>query len=865
MWEKPKHRQIEAVARPLRVAYLVDLDTCDDHLIDDIIAESYSRWSGRRTPIIPATPDGISSAYHSWLRDFDADIIYSFAELTDEAVVQIDEDLAPGLLVHHRTPNDEADKSRSYKIELPIQGLNSLSVLPMYSSRRWGFEDRPGQILTFDRFWDGSDEAFFRENFGFLSTSFHDNRLGDSVPELFTCMTLIKEESLKNRQYRKSESLIYECNPLEFLRRIASRGQTLSLCQLSEMFSHYLEPRNSLRNSGVNIVVGDTIADRLAFWNGHNRFPRGEMGSITSLHISTDQANSVELLGLVASMIDLRGVRDSQQSPVATIRSVSMSGEELEKIAVRLRETDKPWKRYRTEKLEGSEWAVPQFYPERTHFITGGIWNASEPKGTGKSDLSNGRGALPLATPWHLHEIQVPPSIRSGQWMMDLMIERENDHCQYSNVVHEWLLPRRLRIDSFFHIERDGLSARRHFQYCKRPLRTGRLSASVDLSIRQASIFVPQDDDALFAGLLDTQRNRFLRAADSDGRPRLAPAKASDAKYSDKGRYLLGALEHFNRLPEALKALSHDFWRDVLRRLGANQSHLDESQEAMFEKVLARRLGTNGSEWKVDSEKDRQTVIRVALQIASQVRRPSRLIKYDELLKHYGETIDRFLSENTHLDGAEVRERISPRELDDSLKYLCAQRVIFQGHEWQCRKCFNRNWVSIDELSSALICNVCGNSALPPVSGGWQFKASAFFVEAYRDHGTEPTLWALHRLHQRARNSFYFLPSTSIWFDEFREVRTNDCEIDLIAVVDGKVVLAEATSAKSLKVAEIEKLVRLANRLRPDVLYVACGASGASAIGRLSKEIEKGLDDGILVEIETYRTAADFVDPYLPS
>lgn len=55
MWEKPTHRKIEGTARPLRVAYLVDLATCENLLIDKIIAESFSRWSGRRTPIIPAS------------------------------------------------------------------------------------------------------------------------------------------------------------------------------------------------------------------------------------------------------------------------------------------------------------------------------------------------------------------------------------------------------------------------------------------------------------------------------------------------------------------------------------------------------------------------------------------------------------------------------------------------------------------------------------------------------------------------------------------------------------------------------------------------------------------------------------------
>lgn len=138
MWGKPKHRKIEGTARPLRVAYLVDIDTCEDLLIDEVIAESFSRWSGRRTPIVPASRDGVDPAYQSWLRNFDADVIYSFADLTDDAVVRLDEELAPGVLHHHEDRYHDPEGDRRYRIELPIQGLSCLSVLPMFATRRWG-------------------------------------------------------------------------------------------------------------------------------------------------------------------------------------------------------------------------------------------------------------------------------------------------------------------------------------------------------------------------------------------------------------------------------------------------------------------------------------------------------------------------------------------------------------------------------------------------------------------------------------------------------------------------------------------------------------------------------------------------------
>ena len=78
MWAKPEQQIVRATARPVRVAYLVDLFDCPDALLDAIFAESYSRWGGRRTIIVPTTADGIDERYSEWLLFIDPDVIYSF-------------------------------------------------------------------------------------------------------------------------------------------------------------------------------------------------------------------------------------------------------------------------------------------------------------------------------------------------------------------------------------------------------------------------------------------------------------------------------------------------------------------------------------------------------------------------------------------------------------------------------------------------------------------------------------------------------------------------------------------------------------------------------------------------------------------
>ncbi|MGB3407655.1 MAG: hypothetical protein WBA67_09185 [Jannaschia sp.] len=866
MWEKPAHRMIEGTARPLRVAYLVDLDTCENLLIDKIIAESFSRWSGRRTPIIPASPDGVDPAYASWLHAFDADIIYSFANLTDDAIGLLDEKFAPGILHHHEDRYRDPEGERRYNIELPLQGLSCLSVLPMFSSRRWGFGDKPHDILSFDKFWDGSDDAFVRENFGFLSTSFGNGQLADSAPDLFKCLTLISAESLANRQYGKSEHAKYESDPRALLQTLAEPGAVLPPCQLSELFCHYLEPKNSLKRNGVNIVVGDEIADRLVFWNGHNRFPRNELTGTSSIRMSVEQSKDTEFLKLIGRVLDRRGIQGEQNAPVATVRSTSLTEDELADIAERIKPEGKTWQRFATEAIPDADWAIPEFWEERAYFTTGSVAILREPKGQQRSELETGRSERPLATPWHLSENYLPPSIREGQWMVDLSIQREIDHCKFSNVVHEWILPRRLRIDPFFSISRESSSSRMHRRYCQRPTRSGHLSASIELAVQQASITVPNDDDAFFGGLRDFQRDRFLRTRENkDGLQKTPPPKVMDAKYSDKGRYLLGTLQHFGNLPDAFQTLMHGFWREGLRRLGADSSHLDDELEARFQKIMAKRLRATNEEWEVRSQEDRQKVAKEALRIASQLRRPERFVQYDKLASRYSDLVKKFIEDNPHVKEGPLEEYLSAGELDASIQYLCERKILFQGHEWQCQNCFNRNWVSIDDLSSVMTCNVCQNNELPPVSGGWQFKASGFFVEAYSDHGTEPAIWALWQLAERARASFYFLPSALIWFDGHREDGPNDCEVDLLAVVDGETVAVEATTSKNLKESEIEKLAAFATRVRPDKLYIVCGADGQNARARLATRIRNRLPETVEVEVATYEVSGERSDPYLPS
>ena len=153
MWEKPDHRTATAIARPIRVAYLVEVADCPDGLLDAIFAESYSRWGGRRTPIIPATIDGPDERYSDWLQYFDPDIDHSFVALTDASMAAIYEQYAPAYLTQHVDWGLRRGEPRSFGIELPLKALSSLSVLPAFYSRSWDFDGIPTDLRILDKFW----------------------------------------------------------------------------------------------------------------------------------------------------------------------------------------------------------------------------------------------------------------------------------------------------------------------------------------------------------------------------------------------------------------------------------------------------------------------------------------------------------------------------------------------------------------------------------------------------------------------------------------------------------------------------------------------------------------------------------------
>jgi hypothetical protein len=162
-------------------------------------------------------------------------------------------------------------------------------------------------------------------------------------------------------------------------------------------------------------------------------------------------------------------------------------------------------------------------------------------------------------------------------------------------------------------------------------------------------------------------------------------------------------------------------------------------------------------------------------------------------------------------------------------------------------------------------CSICGNIQSPPVTGPWHFKLSEFVGEAIREQGLLPVIWCLSKLASGARNSFYFLESQELFFsEESVDAKKNDAELDLLVVSDGRVYLCEAKASRSD--IDVEKLAKLAVRIRPDVVVLAVMEANGSALQTLLTQLKKHLlGSGIAADLFTLADGDLEDSPLLPT
>ncbi len=560
-------KAVEATARPLRVAYLVNFETCTHELLDAVFAECYSRWGGRRTLIIPATEEaGISEDYKTWLSLYDPDIIYSYVNFSDDLIEKIHEDYCPLYLKghHHYGREAERETARDYYPDLPLAPLSSISVFPFLLDRR-GLEDFSGcKILDCD--FSLEPPRFLADNFGTLTKSYRNSFTAEKYPEFYKALTLISEDNLTNLRRANPDSREYETNFHELIKKMATRGQRiLSLSMLSDYLSWYLDFYSPRQSDKFNLVIGNDPQDRILFWNFRHHYTNIGVSEIVDLVVSPDEMADTVLLDEICNIIRNKSHRSHSGYPV-TIRSCSLSEDQLNGYADQIR-TRLTHSQINIQKVSTPSDFIPKTERHRNEpvrFRTGSNWN--EPKSVSKANYSGNKVFVPQTLPIHIKDLFVPPGFRAGVWMLDLIIQRQQNHSRISNVPHVWLLPRRIRIDKKFQ-RLNNYSQQDHYLRTIRVNRDALPSVPVKHGMDHPVIEMREDENLISQAI--TSHFDFDAFVYQE-RPKVCRDRYDGTELSDKGRYFQGVMKHFGSIYEAEQIIMNKFWNRIFSDLGAS-------------------------------------------------------------------------------------------------------------------------------------------------------------------------------------------------------------------------------------------------------------------------------------------------------
>ena len=89
---------------------------------------------------------------------------------------------------------------------------------------------------------------------------------------------------------------------------LSTSSGLFSLAQTSDFFCPVLDLRSEMMRDGTHIVVGDSIDDRMIFWNLYHRFPHLSFSEIAVLRLSSSHVSDNDFLARVRKILERREV-----------------------------------------------------------------------------------------------------------------------------------------------------------------------------------------------------------------------------------------------------------------------------------------------------------------------------------------------------------------------------------------------------------------------------------------------------------------------------------------------------------------------------------------------------------------------------
>ena len=756
---------IEANNRPPRFIYLVTNSESEEthHVLDAVFFESYTRWGGARTLVVPCAEGRLDEGYLNWMALFDPDFVYSFVHLNDEVVQIVDERCNPTVFMDNakiktiRPPKDVRERLPDWDLYIrPVSALSTIAS-PRARYRRWSMDAVAAPPMVATDFGERPESRWFRDNFG---AQFGRYSASGSISGLFETLCLVPDDILDEHIIVGTRRTTSVCEVV----RLMAKREVMSIAMLASAHCESI-PRmdHAAWSIGFNLFIGDSFHDRLLAWNARH-FTPAYLEVPGSLRLSNDLAANEEMLSAVGAFLnsfDFLG--QNEGGPFLFVRSASRSREDLLKIAGEL-------KRHTYVNIFVPEAPLQGLVPSPED-IRRFAWQSSD-KSTFR--LSEDSTTVMVRQPQHF--AFMPPQFRfsevcGGQWIVDLDVERHNSLSSVVNISDTWKLPRRNAVVGAF---TKNLGKVEH---------EGRLALVVT---SDAGLFRAKENESYSVDIhLPTDREFFWmlvagepRYYAHDFRKDIPTPAYQNISHSDKGQNLRGIVAMFDHVSEASEILTNACWRRVLR---ACQAKTTDNGDVFTLKDLVRVY--------VPKDPDTQTRLMAELRLPN----PTSVHSY---LKH---------------------------SLTDTLEALVNRGVFYRVYQWKCGYCGFLNSLAIENLASKNKCEICDSAHLLPISFEWKFKANSFVYRTLCERNGLPVLWAIGRLYSRDFGlHFYYQAETNLF--RTRNAKSPDGEIDILAVMGGlfHVVEVKLTVEGFLgKGDQVDAFVEKVSKIRPDVAMLA--------------------------------------------
>lgn len=818
--DKPDPK-IRATPRAVRIAYVLE-DGVDAHRwLDEIFASSFCRDGGRRSLVVPLVNDAIPESYKAWLRLFDPDVVLLLTYDNAALVPVLMSLLADTQLLERQRNRDAPEQNPRVGID-GLSGLTSLSWLPFLKTVS-GFRHAPPSHIL-DRYPAWQDDGLIKDNFGTLYGSVNPFPMHQLIG--VRGMLLTPENPPANRWHFGPLEVDEVQDPYTVLENLGANSGIVTLGHLSNLRA---QPGLTHRwTEGFCVVVGDSFEDRVSCWNAGIVLGDAQAQRYKTLRVPFGALASTERVRKIGAFLRSCNWMGSNNGPPRVfVRSRSLDEAALAEFVKGLQDASRSIVTFVP--IASIEDCCPADPNQGWRAFANSIGSAPE------TETSVAAAKVPISVPRPTQLAYcagLHPVFSQGSWFVDVSIDRLHDVGRFSNVREPWALPSRRQLVRYFSDE-NGTRIRRG----------GGLSVPVSADTRTIEIRQPEDS-VVFRSLF-VERPHYgygdLRAAQAK------PAPYRYTKPSDKGSYLQGLIGMFGTLSDVENTMATHFWRVQFGNMAAPaQSQHDEVIQDIKQRMKAR-----GGRLVIEDEAGWQTLAQRIIQKASRLRVPRLRTRYVNLLSAWTAEITSAIEK--YPDMQEHREDIlnaHEGDLKRALSFFFERGVMYRGHEWSCRECRHRNWLGVEALREVMACEVCGGDHQLPIDLALDFRMNEFFATCLREHDTITVAWAIGALRERAMKSFVYAPQTAL-YREYPEDQGQkiDREIDLLCIMDGKIVVGEVkASVELISKSDIADLVEVAREMGADIAVLAAVKGQRVAMEAKLEELRALLPPGVAAD-----------------